>query len=74
MFFLDSRALPLKPVLALKSKFRQLISSGSFVGQNSSFLKILLGAERYGPMLQDAQFKHDQLLNPEEQNIIDRTN
>ena len=25
-------------------------------------------------MLQDAQFKHDQILNPEEQKIIDRKN
>jgi hypothetical protein len=42
------------------------------LGQNSSFSKILLGAERYGPMLQHAWFKHDQLLNPEAQKIIDR--
>ena len=62
-----SRALPLEPVLAPKSKFWPLFSNGSLVGQNSSFSKILLGAERYGRMLQHARFKHDQLLNPEAQ-------
>ena len=67
-----SRALPLEPVLAPKSKFWPLFSNGSLVGQNSSFSKILLGAERYGRMLQHARFKHDQLLNPEAQKIMDR--
>jgi hypothetical protein len=44
------------------------------VGQNLSFSKIRLGAERYGCVLQDAPFKHDELHSTEAQKIIDRKN